>query len=172
MITTWLILLDCDALGLSEECILVLGDNTSAIGWLFHSGKILMASFYYEAVQFIAHKLAKLLTASTHTLASQYLKGEKNMEASQEEPHPLMPDNPSDGKGFLNYTTPLNWWVLKYTTALHRGFHNYTTALDWRVLQTFIVITGRWQPVFSWNKNSGWYSSSIPILATIIQAPD
>jgi hypothetical protein len=35
MVTTWLILLDCDSLGLSEECLLVLGDNISAIGLLF-----------------------------------------------------------------------------------------------------------------------------------------
>ena len=53
MVTTWLILLDCDSRGLTEECVLVLGDNTLAIGWLFRSGKIPRTSFYYEAVQFV-----------------------------------------------------------------------------------------------------------------------
>jgi hypothetical protein len=104
MITTWLILLDCDSLGLKEECLLVLGDNTSAIGWLFRSGSIPTTSFYYDAVQFVARKLAELLTASTHILASQHLKGKKNVVAdllsytgdSREDPNPLAPDNPSD----------------------------------------------------------------------------
>jgi hypothetical protein len=104
MLTAWLILLECDSLGLSEECILVLGDNTSAIGWLFRSGKLPTSSFYYEAVQFVARKLAELLTDSTHILSSQHLKGEKNVVAdllsyigtSREAPHPIAPDNPSD----------------------------------------------------------------------------
>jgi hypothetical protein len=81
MITAWLILLECDSLGLSEECILTLRDNTSAIGWLFRSGKLSTSSSYYEAVQFVARKLAELLTDSTHILASQHLKGEKNVVA-------------------------------------------------------------------------------------------
>jgi hypothetical protein len=115
MITTWLILLDCDALGLSSECILVLGDNTSAIGWLFRSGKIPPDSFYYSAVQLIARKLAELLTDSSHILSSQHLKGQKNVVAdllsytgsSREEPHPLAPDNPSDGELTLRFHSSL-----------------------------------------------------------------
>jgi hypothetical protein len=75
MITTWLIILDCDAFGLSEECIIVLGDNAASIRWLFHSGHIPTTSFYYEAVQSIARKLAKLLMNSIHILASQHPKG-------------------------------------------------------------------------------------------------
>jgi hypothetical protein len=81
MISTWLILLDCDSLGLTEECILVLGDNTSTIGWSFWSGKVPTTSFYYHAVQCVAQKLAKLLTDSTHILASEHLKGKKNVIA-------------------------------------------------------------------------------------------
>jgi hypothetical protein len=104
MVTTWLILIDCATLGLTEECFLVLGDNTSAIGWLFRSGTIPTTSFYYDAVQFVARKLAELLTESTHILASQHLKGKKNVVAdllsytgdSREDPNPLAPDNPSD----------------------------------------------------------------------------
>jgi len=99
MITTWLILIDCDEQGLKEESILVLGNNTSAIGWLFRSGRIPTTSFYYEAVQLVARKLAGLLTASSHVLSSQHLKGSKNVVAdllsytgeAREEPHPLAP---------------------------------------------------------------------------------
>jgi hypothetical protein len=115
MITTWLILLDCEALGLSDECILVLGDNTSAIGWLFRSGRIPTTSFYHAAVQFIARKLAELLTDSPHLLAAQHLKGKKNVVAdllsytgsSREEPHPLAPDNPSDQELTLRFHSSL-----------------------------------------------------------------
>jgi hypothetical protein len=106
MVTIWIILLECDELGLSEECILVLGDNTSAIGWLFRSGRIPKSSFYYEAVQLVARKLAELITDSSHILASQHLKGQKNVVAdllsyvgsSREEPSPIAPDNPSDAE--------------------------------------------------------------------------
>jgi hypothetical protein len=100
------VIIDCDARGLPEECILILGDNTSAIGWLFRSGKLSTDSFYYEAVQVVARKLAELVTASTHILTSQHLKGEKNVVANLlsyvgstwEEPHPIARDNPSDSE--------------------------------------------------------------------------
>jgi hypothetical protein len=36
-VTIWLILLGCATKGLSEECILSIGDNTSAIRWIFRS---------------------------------------------------------------------------------------------------------------------------------------
>jgi hypothetical protein len=36
-VTIWIVLLGCAAKGLSEECILSIGDNTSAIGWIFRS---------------------------------------------------------------------------------------------------------------------------------------
>jgi hypothetical protein len=82
MITVWLIILDCDARKLPKECILVLGNNTLAIGWLFRSGRIPATSFYYEAVQLIACKLGDLLKESSHILCSQqHLKGAKNVVA-------------------------------------------------------------------------------------------
>jgi hypothetical protein len=54
-----------------------LGDSTSAIGWLYKSGKLLPDSVYYIPVQLIS-KVARLITASTHCLASQHLKGDQN----------------------------------------------------------------------------------------------
>jgi hypothetical protein len=127
MITPWLVTLDYNARGLTEECILILGDNTSAIGWLFHSRKLSMDTFYYEAVQLIACKLAELVvTDSTHILTSQHLKGEKNIVAdllsytgsTREELHPIAPDKPSDSKltqrfhSFLPQLIPRDFAIL------------------------------------------------------------
>ena len=100
----WLLLLELDQAGVEEECILALGDNTSAIGWLFKSGKLPSNSRYFEAVQFVARKLASLVLDSSHCLASQHIKGEHNVVADwlsyagsqRGEPHPLAPDFPSD----------------------------------------------------------------------------
>jgi hypothetical protein len=69
MVTIWLVLV---------ECVLALGNNTSAVGWLFKSGKLQFDSPYYTAVQLIARRLARLITASSHCLASQHIKGDKN----------------------------------------------------------------------------------------------
>jgi hypothetical protein len=49
-VTIWLILLGCDAKGMSKECILSIGDNTSAIGWIFRSTRLKPDSPYYELV--------------------------------------------------------------------------------------------------------------------------
>ena len=41
MVTIWFVLIECDESGGKQECILaLLGDNTSAIRWLFKSGKL------------------------------------------------------------------------------------------------------------------------------------
>ena len=104
MVTIWLVLIECDETGSEQDCILALGDNTSAIGWLFKSGKLPIDSPYYKAVQLIARKLARLVTGSSHCLASQHIKGDKNTVSdllsfagdSRGEPHPLAPDYPSD----------------------------------------------------------------------------
>jgi hypothetical protein len=38
MITVWLVILKCNQQGSKQECILALGDNRSAIGWLYKPG--------------------------------------------------------------------------------------------------------------------------------------
>ena len=104
MVTVWLVLIECDETGSEQDCILALGDNTSAIGWLFKSGKLPIDSPYYPAVQLIARKLARLVTGSSHCLASQHIKGDKNTVSdllsfagdTRGEAHPLAPDYPSD----------------------------------------------------------------------------
>ena len=64
MVPIWLVLLECEETGSEQDCILALGDNTSAIGWLYKSGKLPFDSPYYKAVQLIARKLARLVTGS------------------------------------------------------------------------------------------------------------
>jgi hypothetical protein len=104
MVTIWLLLVECEEDGSEQACILALGDNTSAIGWLYKLGKLPPDSPYYKAVQLIARKLARLVTGSPHCLASQHIKGDKNTVSdllsfagdTRGEAHPLAPDYPSD----------------------------------------------------------------------------
>jgi hypothetical protein len=77
-VTLWLVLIECDSLGLTDECILSLGNNTSAIGWIFRSSRLKRDSPYYAPVQLIAWKVALLVNASSQGLCSQHLKGEWN----------------------------------------------------------------------------------------------
>ncbi len=80
-VTIWLNILDCAAQGLTSECILGLGDNTSAIGWIFRSTRLPPDSAYYAPVQLIARKIARLTTESRQCLCSQHLKGGSNFIA-------------------------------------------------------------------------------------------
>ena len=77
-VTIWLVLIDCDTLGLHHECILGLGDNTSALCWLFKSSHIQPNTKYHDAVLLVARKLALLITESSHCLASQHIPGNAN----------------------------------------------------------------------------------------------
>jgi hypothetical protein len=80
-ITVWLTLLECKELGLTDELILALGDNTSAIGWMTRTGHLPPSSIYFEAANFIARQLASLVADSRNFLAPQHLQGKKNMVA-------------------------------------------------------------------------------------------
>lgn len=79
-ITTWLYLLECDKLGLVDELILVLEDNTSAILRIFKSCRPL-DSIYRKAVIFIARKLGNLVLRSKIFIASQHLPRIPNLTA-------------------------------------------------------------------------------------------
>ena len=104
MVSIWLVIIECEETKSEQDCILALGDNTSAIGWLHKSGKLPLESPYYATVQLIARKLARLVTGSSHCLASQHIKGNKNTVSdllsfagdTRGEPHPLAQDFPSD----------------------------------------------------------------------------
>ena len=100
--TAWLECLDANKD--AEECILALGDNTSALGWIYRSSRVKPTSMSYKAIQMVARHLASVFLDSTHCLASQHLKGDHNVVADllsfaghdHEKAHPLAADNPSD----------------------------------------------------------------------------
>jgi hypothetical protein len=77
-VTIWLVLSECRRLGLQEESILSLGDNTSAIGWIFRSSRLDPSSPYYKPVQLVARKIAELLMNSSQSLCAQHIKGASN----------------------------------------------------------------------------------------------
>ena len=63
-----------------DELILVLGDNTSAVCWIFKSN-LPLDSVYRPAVLFIARKIAKVVMISSNFIASQHLPGMLNLIA-------------------------------------------------------------------------------------------
>jgi hypothetical protein len=104
VITVWLAIFDCAERGSHQDCILAIGDNTSAIGWLYKSSRLKPGSLYYKPVQLIARQLARLIIDSSHCLASQHIKGDQNTVSdllsfagtARGYPHPLAHDFPSD----------------------------------------------------------------------------
>jgi hypothetical protein len=56
-------------------CLLVLGDNTLAISWLFKSGRIARSSRYYQAVN---RHVALAVTEGQGQLCSQHIAGSSN----------------------------------------------------------------------------------------------
>jgi hypothetical protein len=89
MITIRTIIVDCKTDGSTEECILSLGDNTSAIGWLFRTKGIGPDSIYFDAVNLVATRHHKCRVRPT--LLRRI--GRSNEKASEDPP--LAPDNPS-----------------------------------------------------------------------------
>lgn len=79
-ITLWLSLEECSRLGLKDKIILILRDNTSAISWLFKTS-LPTNSAYFEAVTFIARKLAKLVLESDNFVFTQHVPGVRNVRA-------------------------------------------------------------------------------------------
>jgi hypothetical protein len=101
-ITIWLQLLDDPD---EQHCILALGDNTSALGWIYRSSNIDKQSCYYESTNLIGRTLALLVVSSNSCLASQHIKGDHNTVADLlsfshqsrgPKIHPLAADEPSD----------------------------------------------------------------------------
>ena len=77
MVITILLLIE-EANEERQSCLLGLGDNTSAIGWLFKSGRIDPKSKYHAPIKFIARHLTRSIIESNNQLAGQHLEGEKN----------------------------------------------------------------------------------------------
>ena len=107
-ITIWLMILECNERGLEHQCLLSLGDNTSAISWLFKL-KHKPNSIYYKACMFVARQIATLFITNHHCLFSQHLQGvfnivadflsfEGNLRTTETDGklHPLAFDHPSN----------------------------------------------------------------------------
>jgi hypothetical protein len=145
-INVWL---ECEDATLDHECILALGDNTSAIGWLFASSKFPSSSAAHKAHLMVARQLATVVIATDHCLASQHLKGELNTIAdllsysgtSRGKPHPLAFDGPSDSEltlrfhQFLPAQIPANFKIstlpkkiLSWVAAILRTHELYVMA--------------------------------------------
>jgi hypothetical protein len=62
-------------------CLLALGDNTSAISWIFRSGRVARSSRYYRPVKAIARHVALQVTEQGAVLCSQHLAGSSNVIA-------------------------------------------------------------------------------------------
>ena len=85
-------------------CLMVLGDNTSAISWIFRSGRIHKSSRYYKAVKMIARYTARSVMDAGAKLCSQHLAGESNTVADilsfegdcRSKVEPLTSDSPAD----------------------------------------------------------------------------
>lgn len=97
------ILLICDQEHSQCHCILALGDNTSALGWIFRSPRIPESSRTYNLVQQVSRKIARSLLRSPHVLATQHLAGEENIVSDllsfasmREKFHPLAYDDPDN----------------------------------------------------------------------------
>ena len=78
-ISILLLLYEANRSGESFPCLLVLGDNTSAISWLFRSGRVPRSSRYYAIVKLIARKVATEVTSRRAQLCSQHIAGSLNI---------------------------------------------------------------------------------------------
>ena len=85
------------------DCILAVGDSSSAIGWLFKSSGFNPTSGEHDAHLVVARKLATLLLDHDKCVASQHIKGELNVVADllsfagtneRGKAYPLAFDNP------------------------------------------------------------------------------
>lgn len=110
-ISIWLQVLESDT---HEDCILALADSTSAIGWLYRCGHLGSDSIYYEAANFIARTVARIIINSHCCLASQHLKGDFNVVADLlsfthqvrgSKTHPIAADEPPDDVLTLRFHT-------------------------------------------------------------------
>ena len=74
-INIWLLVINSTTKGRAQDNYLVLGDNTSAIGWIFRRTQIPPESWYFELANLIARKVAGLVTDADCSLCAQHIKG-------------------------------------------------------------------------------------------------
>ena len=77
-ITLLLSLKECEERHLVDEVILILGDNTSAVSWIFRAS-LPTKSIYFPTINFIARKIATAVSASRNFIVSRHLEGKRNV---------------------------------------------------------------------------------------------
>jgi hypothetical protein len=85
-------------------CLLPLGDNTSAIAWIFKSSKLKRGTVYYTTVREIAREIARDISNAGCQVTPQHLRGTLNDVSDllsfagtvRGKTNPLTIDNPSD----------------------------------------------------------------------------
>lgn len=106
------------------DCILALGDNTSAIGWLHNTSRLYCDEPAHKVHLFVARTLAATVLQANCCLASQHLKGSHNTVADllsfrgsdiRDKPHPIAHDDPSD-------TELTNRFHLYFPTQIPQNF--------------------------------------------------
>jgi len=80
-VSVLLLLKEAKESGEAFPCLLVLGDNTSAISWLFRSGRVSKSMHYYPTIKRIARHVAKSVTQNSAQLCAQHLAGSENKVA-------------------------------------------------------------------------------------------
>ena len=111
-INVWL---SCLEDGGEESCILAIGDNTSALGWLHSSSRLDTVSSEHSAHLMVARRVASLLMEFRCCLASQHIKGELNLVADllsfsgkgRGKGHPLAFDDPANDELTSRFLTAL-----------------------------------------------------------------
>jgi hypothetical protein len=76
-VNIWLECLDAD----EQDCILSIGDNTSAVGWLHNSSRLSHKCAAHEAHLVVARQVALLVLNAGCCLASQHIRGDLNVIA-------------------------------------------------------------------------------------------
>ena len=77
-ISVMTLLVEASEEGEEFPCLLVLGDNTSAIAWLHRSSQLAKSSRYYRIVKMIARRLAEEVIKAKAKLCSQHIAGDRN----------------------------------------------------------------------------------------------
>ena len=98
-----------------ESCILAIGDNTSALGWLHNTSRLDPSWQAHHAHLLVARKVAQLLMTFKCCLASQHVTGELNVVADllsfagkgRGKGHPLAFDDPSNDELTERFLTAL-----------------------------------------------------------------
>ena len=94
--------LECLNPGSAQSCILAIGDNTSAIGWLHNTSRLEPTWQVHDVHLMVARHIASLLMQHECCLATQHIKGEVNVVADllsfvgtdRGKHHPLAYDDP------------------------------------------------------------------------------